>query len=131
MRSDNNSPQLIKKASEQENSPNIDHQSNETIVQVRLEQHEEDDLITRSQAKRLLEKLRTSGTVIFDFEGVNSIGQAFADEIFRVFANQNSGFEFKTINTNGNVRQMINRAVSTTNNNCNPIRAMNISKPKK
>jgi hypothetical protein len=26
-------------------------------------------------------------TVIFDFDGVPTIGQAFADEIFRVFAN--------------------------------------------
>lgn len=112
MQSDNNLPQPIKETSEQEGSPSINHQSNETIVQVRLEQHEEDDLITRSQAKRLLAKLKTSGTVILDFEGVNSIGQAFADEIFRVFHNQHPGVEFHIMNENTYVRQMINRATA-------------------
>jgi len=53
--------------------------------------------------------------VIFDFAYVDSIGQAFADEIFRVFANQHKEIELAHIHTNEAVKQMIDRAKSGLN----------------
>jgi hypothetical protein len=50
--------------------------------------------------------------VIFDFSGVDTIGQAFADEIFRVFARQHPEIELLTSKTNSEVRRMIERAKS-------------------
>lgn len=44
--------------------------------------------ITRSQARNVLRGLHDSATVILDFTGVENIGRAFADEIFRVFARE-------------------------------------------
>jgi hypothetical protein len=57
-----------------------------TVIPVRLAQYGEDKLVSRSQAKRLLARVERFKTVIFDFTEVESIGQAFADEVFRVFA---------------------------------------------
>ena len=43
------------------------------------------DYVSRSEAKRLLYGLDKFKEIILDFKGVKSIGQGFADEIFRVF----------------------------------------------
>lgn len=56
-----------------------------TIVPVRLAQHEGEKLVSRSQAKRLTVRFERFQTVVLDFAGVEEIGQAFADEVFRVF----------------------------------------------
>ncbi|MBA2652537.1 MAG: DUF4325 domain-containing protein [Tatlockia sp.] len=83
---------------------------NKTIIPVKLALYGNDRLISRSQAKRLVARIELFKIVIFDFQGVDTIGQAFADEIFRVFANLNPTIELLTIHTNLNVLQMINRA---------------------
>ena len=44
-----------------------------------------DENISRSQARRLLFGLDQFKRIILDFNGVTGVGQAFADEIFRVF----------------------------------------------
>lgn len=80
-----------------------------TIVPVRLAQYGDDKLVSRSQAKRLLVRIDRFQTVIFDFKGVDSIGQAFADEVFRVFANQHPGIELQDVNANSAVKDMIHR----------------------
>lgn len=56
-----------------------------TVVPVRLAQHEGEKLVSRSQAKRLTLRFERFQTVVLDFAGVDEIGQAFADEVFRVF----------------------------------------------
>lgn len=56
-----------------------------TIVPVKLAQHEGEKLVSRSQAKRLTLRFERFQTVVLDFAGVDEIGQAFADEVFRVF----------------------------------------------
>lgn len=85
---------------------------NKTVVPVKLAQYGNESLISRSQAKRLLARIELFKKVIFNFEDVDSIGQAFADEIFRVFRNQHPSIELITINANTEVMQMINRANS-------------------
>lgn len=69
-----------------------------------------DDLVTRSQAKRLMQRVERFRTVVFDFAGVGSIGQAFADEVFRVFANAHPRVELVPMHAVPQVQQMIRRA---------------------
>lgn len=45
----------------------------------------EGNLVSRSQAKRVAARFEKFGEVELDFRGINSIGQAFADELFRVW----------------------------------------------
>ena len=89
-----------------------DYGFNKTVVPVRLAQYGEDKLISRSQAKRVLARVELFRTVIFNFEGVETIGQAFADEIFRVFANQHPNIEIFESHANSAVKRMIIRARS-------------------
>jgi anti-sigma regulatory factor (Ser/Thr protein kinase) len=81
-----------------------------TVVPVRLAQYGNDKLISRSQAKRLLARIELFRTVIFDFSDVVYIGQAFADEIFRVFAQSHPQTELVAVKTNSEVQRMIDRA---------------------
>lgn len=86
-----------------------------TVVPVRLAQYGAEALISRSQAKRLLARIELFKKVIFDFKEVQEIGQAFADEIFRVFANQHQDIELTAINYNTEIKQMIQRARAGAN----------------
>jgi DNA-binding transcriptional ArsR family regulator len=83
---------------------------NKTVVPVKLAQYGDDLLVSRSQAKRVLNRVDRFKTVLFDFTGVDSIGQAFADEIFRVFAMQHPNIEIVDIRANKAVSNMISRA---------------------
>lgn len=83
-----------------------------TIVPVSLVAYGDELLVSRSQAKRLLNRFDRFRTVILDFEGVPSIGQAFADEIFRVFSGSNPDVEIVPVNANEEVARMIMRATS-------------------
>jgi len=46
---------------------------------------------------------------LLDFSGVEMIGQAFADQIFRVFRNEHPDINLVRINTNDDVEKMIQR----------------------
>jgi len=111
MKLNNHTSRAIKKIFDQYTSGD-DYGFNKTVVPVRLAQYGNDKLISRSQAKRLLARIELFKTVIFDFADVDFIGQAFADEIFRVFANQHPEIKITFIHTNNEVKQMIDRAES-------------------
>jgi anti-sigma regulatory factor (Ser/Thr protein kinase) len=83
-----------------------------TVVPVDLARYGNDKLISRSQAKRVLARVELFKIVVFDFTGVDYIGQAFSDEIFRVFANEHPGIRLHAIHANSEVRRMIDRARS-------------------
>lgn len=87
-----------------------DYGFNKTIVPVKLTKYGDDNLVSRSQAKRLLVRIEKFKTVIFDFRDVDAIGQAFADEVFRVFAIQHPEVELLVIHASSAVRDMISRA---------------------
>lgn len=89
-----------------------DYGFNKTVVPVNLARYSNDKLISRSQAKRLLARVELFKTVMFDFTGVDTIGQAFADEMFRVFAQSHPMIELLTIKANSEVKRMIDRAKS-------------------
>ena len=65
--------------------------------------------VSRSQAKRLLARLDKFKKITLDYDGVPAIGQAFADEIYRVFANEHPDIKIETVNANDAVRFMIGR----------------------
>lgn len=65
--------------------------------------------ISRSQARRVLANLEKFNSIIFDFDKVPMVGQAFADEIFRVFHNKYPNIKLQTINMNEAVQFMVDR----------------------
>lgn len=87
-----------------------DYQFNKTVVPVKLAQYGNEKLVSRSQAKRLLTRVENFQNVVFDFDGVSIIGQAFADEIFRVYANKYPGIMLVPTNMTEEVTNMVKRA---------------------
>lgn len=85
---------------------------NTTVVPVKLVLYEGEKLVSRSQAKRILNRVEKFNTVLLDFEGVDSIGQAFADEVFRVFARRNPHISIQPIHISENINRMIHAAKS-------------------
>ncbi len=85
---------------------------NKTVVPVKLVLYEGERLVSRSQAKRILNRVERFKTVMLDFQDVDFIGQAFADEIFRVFARRNPQLSLIAIHTTKDVDQAIQAAKS-------------------
>jgi anti-sigma regulatory factor (Ser/Thr protein kinase)/biotin operon repressor len=68
--------------------------------------------ISRSQARRVLTGLENFKAIMLDFREIDTIGQSFADEIFRVWKMKNPKVNITFKNTNENVLFMIKRAIS-------------------
>jgi anti-sigma regulatory factor (Ser/Thr protein kinase) len=108
MRLNNHTARTMKKVFSDFSSEDIGF--SKTVVPVRLAQYGDDKLVSRSQAKRLLDRVDRFKTVLFDFREVATIGQSFADEIFRVFRNNHPGIELIPTHANTDVQEVINRA---------------------
>lgn len=65
--------------------------------------------ISRSQARRVLSRLENFKKVILDFDQVPTVGQAFADEVFRVFKLKHPEVEILPDNMNDAVAFMVGR----------------------
>ena len=83
-------------------------QFSKTGVKVKL-YHQDVDYVSRSQARRILAGLEKFKTVEFDFKDVATVGQAFADEIFRVWQNAHKDIKLTVKNTHENILLMIKR----------------------
>lgn len=66
--------------------------------------------ISRSQARRILTGLEKFKVVVFDFDKVSTVGQAFADEIFRVFHHKHPEIKLEVENMSEGVNFMVKRA---------------------
>ena len=110
----NHTSRTSQKIFDQYAGPDEDYGFNKTIVPVNLAQYGNDKLISRSQAKRVIARLELFKTILFDFSGVPTIGQAFADEIFRVFANEHPSISLLPIHANSEVSRMIARVKHAT-----------------
>ncbi|MEE9270159.1 MAG: DUF4325 domain-containing protein [Candidatus Krumholzibacteria bacterium] len=106
----NNSDRTDQEVFDRFASEDEDYGFTKTVVPVHLARHGLEKLISRSQAKRLLARVDRFNTVVFDFQDVDSIGQAFADEIFRVFEREHPGVLVMATNTGPQVQKMIDRA---------------------
>ncbi|MCX6717742.1 MAG: STAS-like domain-containing protein [Candidatus Taylorbacteria bacterium] len=73
--------------------------------------------ISRSQARRILFGLEKFKIILFDFENVPVVGQAFADEIYRVFQNKYPDIKIEEENMSEGVQFMIERAKNGAKNN--------------
>ncbi len=83
-----------------------------TKIPLSLATFVDENLVSRSQARRVLARVERFREVILDFAGVRSIGQAFADETFRVFRSQNPDVSLTPVNANEDVKRMIRRAMA-------------------
>ncbi len=86
---------------------------NITRIPVGLLCIEGENVVSRSQARRLMAGMHRFKEVMLDFDNVDDIGQAFADEVFRVYPNQNPELIIKYANANEQVEKMIKRAIAT------------------
>lgn len=66
--------------------------------------------ISRSQARRVLVGLEKFKIILFDYEKVPMVGQAFADEIYRVFQELHPDIRLENENMSEGVRFMVERA---------------------
>lgn len=81
-----------------------DYRFDKTRVMVKLLQAE---YVSRSEAKRLLANLEKFREVVLDLRDVRSIGQGFADEVFRVFAAAHPEIKVSAENSNPVVEAML------------------------
>jgi anti-sigma regulatory factor (Ser/Thr protein kinase) len=90
-------------------APGNDYSFTKTQFPVRLAKLGDENLISRSQAKRLLTHLEPFKEVVLDFTGVDIVGQSFADEIFRVFQNAHPEVKINHVGANIDITNMIRR----------------------
>ncbi|MBQ1764469.1 MAG: STAS-like domain-containing protein, partial [Aquincola sp.] len=83
-----------------------------TVVPMRLAKYGTEQLVSRSQAKRLIARFDRFKIVVLDFEGVDSIGQGFADELFRVYARAHPDIRLETVNAGEDVLRMVRRVTA-------------------
>ncbi len=91
-----------------------DHAFNQTEIRVKLFEMGT-VYISRSQARRVMSGLdKKFQSVVLDFEGVQTIGQAFADEVFRVYSNRHPDMSLSAVNAKPGVQFMVDRAKANT-----------------
>lgn len=83
-----------------------------THVPIQVALYEGEKLISRSQARRILARVERFNEVLLDFREVTEIGQAFADEIFRVFHREHPEIRLGTMFTSPDIDRMIHRVTS-------------------
>jgi anti-sigma regulatory factor (Ser/Thr protein kinase) len=86
-----------------------EHVFNKTRVTVKLFEYG-DSLPSRSEAKRVILNLENFKEVELDFTGVETVGQAFADQIFRVWHTKFPDTRITAVNTNENIAFVIHGA---------------------
>jgi len=72
-----------------------------------LLEDEDDALVTRAQGRRVTARLEEQSEVLLDFRGVESVGRAFVDEVFRVFRTAFPDTALVTLNATAQVRARI------------------------
>lgn len=83
---------------------------NRTLLAVKLAKYDQEDLVSRSQAKRVLARMEQFNEVVVDFSGVEFIGPSFADEMFRVFANEHPDVRLIPMEMTPDVERAVRRA---------------------
>ena len=104
------SPRVASSVFEEYAAELSDYGFTKTHVPLVLARYEGEQLVSRSQAKRLLARVDQFKEVLLDFKDIKTIGQAFADEVFRVFAREHPNIQIVAIYANPEVQMMIERA---------------------
>lgn len=90
-------------------------------IRISLGKFEEDNIVSRSQARRLLNGLDGFQEIILDFATVKSVGQAFVDEVFGVFSLTHPTVNFIIENANPDIIFMIKRGLANRENLLNKV----------
>lgn len=77
-----------------------------TKTRIPMKQLFDSSPVSRSQAKRVCNRLEQFRGVIVDFDGIDWIGQGFAHQMFVVFANSHPQIEITPVNMNESVENM-------------------------
>jgi len=85
-----------------------------TVIPLKLALLGKENLVSRSQAKRVLSRIHQFKHVFLDFNGIEEIGQSFADEIFRVYAKGHTEITLVGINMNDDITKIIMRVRRST-----------------
>lgn len=80
-----------------------------THVPVKVARYGNEQLVSRSQAKRVLARFERFKEVLLDFQGVDEVSPAFVDEIFRVFQTEHPEINILGINASPEIQQLIDR----------------------
>ena len=72
--------------------------------------------VARSQARRICHRLEEFQEVVFDFSNVEFMGQGFADEVFRVFADAHPDMKLMPENMNADVEMMLRHVINNKKN---------------
>lgn len=91
----------------------FDFEFSQTDVRVSLYRPGKEQYVSRSEARRLLQRLDDFQRIELDFEGIGAIGQAFADQVFRVFAERHPEVQIDVKNASEAVEAMIEHVRST------------------
>jgi hypothetical protein len=86
----------------------FDYKFEKTRAMVKLFQRE---YISRSEARRLHHGLDKFKVIILDFKGVKTIGQGFADELFRVFMQNHPKITIEIVHLKPSLQTIINHVV--------------------
>lgn len=81
-----------------------------TEVALRLAAGTDQTLESRALGKRIANRLESFEVVDLNFDGIEAIGQGFADELFRVFASQHPQVLLRPCNMNARVAAMVAQA---------------------
>lgn len=103
------SPKILKRIFDKYAPVKDDYSFNKTEVLVALGLNPDEHYISRSQAKRILLGLDKFKHIILDFKRVQTVGQGFVDEVFRVFQNEHPDIKITSRNENKDVDFMIRR----------------------
>ncbi|MFC1958564.1 STAS-like domain-containing protein [Chloroflexota bacterium] len=91
-----------------------DYSFRRTHVPLSLARYGTEKLVSRSQAKRILSRFERFDEVMLDFSGIDFIGQAFADEIFRVYKSKHPNVNIISVEANERIRSLINSIISNS-----------------
>lgn len=69
--------------------------------------------VSRSQAKRVCNRLENFEEVILDFDGISWMGQGFAHQMFAVYKSAHPNVKIKPINMNESVENMYNHVMKS------------------
>jgi anti-sigma regulatory factor (Ser/Thr protein kinase)/DNA-binding transcriptional ArsR family regulator len=112
MKIDPASARTPKEVFDRYSSPETDYSFSTTQIIVDLSRYEGEALLSRSQAKRVMSRCDEFKYVVLDFARVDSIGPAFADEIFRVYQNAHPDIAIRWVNAVPEVQGRITEARS-------------------
>ena len=95
-------------------SADEDFSFSKTIVALVLSKYEGEQLVSRSQAKRILNRVDKFKTVMLDFAKIDFVGRAFIDEIFRVYRNEHPNIFIAHVNANKAIVGLIESVIGSS-----------------